>query len=158
MAVAAVLVADADDVLVALLESGDRLPDPVQAEAVASLDTLHRQLVERHASPWYRGWPRRRPPPRGRYLWGGVGRGKTWLMHLFYESLPTDRKLRVHFHRFMVLVHRELKKHPNQQDPLEIVARDMQHYSTVVLRKLSKIKGVSATRSSFVLEEIKSLY
>jgi Lrp/AsnC family leucine-responsive transcriptional regulator len=41
---------------------------------------------------------------------------------------------------------------------LEIVARDMQHYSTVVLRKLSKIKGVSATRSSFVLEEIKSLY
>ena len=41
---------------------------------------------------------------------------------------------------------------------LEIVARDMQHYSLVVLRKLSKIKGVSATRSSFVLEEIKSIY
>ena len=41
---------------------------------------------------------------------------------------------------------------------LEIIARDMQHYSTVVLRKLSKIKGVSATRSSFVLEEIKSIY
>ena len=41
---------------------------------------------------------------------------------------------------------------------LEIVARDMQHYSMVVLRKLSKIKGVSATRSSFVLEEIKSIY
>lgn len=39
-------------------------------------------------------------PVRGLYMWGGVGRGKTWLMDLFYQSLPGERKQRLHFHRF----------------------------------------------------------
>ncbi|UMY57875.1 AFG1/ZapE family ATPase [Klebsiella pneumoniae] len=44
-------------------------------------------------------------------MWGGVGRGKTWLMDLFYQSLPGERKQRLHFHRFMLRVHEELD-HP----------------------------------------------
>jgi cell division protein ZapE len=53
---------------------------------------------------------------------GGVGRGKTWLMDLFYQSLPGERKQRLHFHRFMLRVHEELTTLQGHSDPLEIVA------------------------------------
>jgi cell division protein ZapE len=111
----------------ALLESGDRLPDPVQAETMASLDALHRQLVEHHRRTWYRPWRRRRAAPRGRYLWGGVGRGKTWMMDLFYETLPLEGKTRIHFHRFMARVHEALRERASASDPLADVARDWSH-------------------------------
>lgn len=61
-------------------------------------------------------------PVRGLYMWGGVGRGKTWLMDLFYQSLPGERKQRLHFHRFMMRVHEELTALQGQTDPLEIIA------------------------------------
>lgn len=59
---------------------------------------------------------------QGLYMWGGVGRGKTWLMDLFYETLPGSRKLRVHFHRFMRRVHAELTSLEGTKNPLEEVA------------------------------------
>lgn len=59
---------------------------------------------------------------RGLYMWGGVGRGKTWLMDMFYQSLPGARKQRLHFHRFMLRVHEELTALQGKSDPLEIVA------------------------------------
>jgi cell division protein ZapE len=55
-------------------------------------------------------------------MWGGVGRGKTWLMDMFYQSLPGARKQRLHFHRFMLRVHEELTALQGKSDPLEIVA------------------------------------
>ena len=55
-------------------------------------------------------------------MWGGVGRGKTWLMDMFYQSLPGTRKQRLHFHRFMLRVHEELTALQGKSDPLEIVA------------------------------------
>ena len=61
-------------------------------------------------------------PVQGLYMWGGVGRGKTWLMDMFFHSLPGDRKMRLHFHRFMLRVHEELTELQGRENPLEIVA------------------------------------
>ena len=104
--------------------------DPAQLAAVDRLDELRRRLIDSGAassSPvrrLLRGL-RRRPPPepqRGVYLWGGVGRGKTWLMDLFFHSLPFPQARRRHFHRFMHDVHAELKGLQGQAAPLEQVA------------------------------------
>ncbi|HXF45863.1 MAG TPA: cell division protein ZapE [Burkholderiaceae bacterium] len=66
----------------------------------------------------------RRPPiPRGVYLWGGVGRGKSFLMDSFFAAVPLIRKTRVHFHEFMRGVHRELEEVKGTPDPLDEVAR-----------------------------------
>src|SRR5690606_24107412 len=61
--------------------------------------------------------------PRGVYLWGGVGRGKSFLMDAFYLTVPVKRKVRLHFHEFMRGVHREIRAVNGQADPLDHVAR-----------------------------------
>lgn len=64
-------------------------------------------------------------PPRGVYFWGGVGRGKSFLMDCFYDAVPYRRKRRVHFHAFMQQVHDALKKHKAEADPLARVADEL---------------------------------
>ena len=61
--------------------------------------------------------------PRGIYLWGDVGRGKSFLMDAFYATVPVKRKTRLHFHEFMRSVHRQLEEVKGTQDPLDEVAR-----------------------------------
>lgn len=63
-----------------------------------------------------------RTPIKGLYFWGGVGRGKTYLMDNFYESLPFSQKMRMHFHRFMRRVHAELTQLDGEKNPLQKVA------------------------------------
>ena len=102
--------------------------DPAQARAVDRLQALFEALLEAQErdTAWRRWWRllQRRPvtPVRGLYLWGGVGRGKTYLMDSFYETLPFERKIRTHFHRFMRRVHKDLKRLDGQKNPLEQVA------------------------------------
>ena len=62
---------------------------------------------------------------RGLYLWGGTGRGKTYLVDSFYECLPGDKKYRVHFHRFMLDIHQQLEALPKSPNPLEIIAAQL---------------------------------
>lgn len=64
----------------------------------------------------------RGPEIKGLYFWGGVGRGKTYLVDTFFDALPIEKKMRVHFHRFMHRVHHELKDLVGQSDPLKSVA------------------------------------
>ncbi len=99
-------------------------PDAAQLRVVAALDELRARLIAPRPKGLLKGLLSRgkREPERGLYVWGGVGRGKTWLMDLFFHSLPFKDKQRSHFHRFMQFVHDELKKHKDQTDPLELVA------------------------------------
>ncbi len=105
-------------------------PDPAQQRVVALLDQLREQLIaakpKRLLSNKLLGGllsgGKLHELQRGLYVWGGVGRGKTWLMDLFFQSLPFRDKQRSHFHRFMQSVHDELKKHKEQVNPLEQVA------------------------------------
>ena len=64
-------------------------------------------------------------PEQGLYIWGAVGRGKTHLVDTFHDSLALERKLRVHFHRFMQRVHAALTQHSGAKNPLEVVADDI---------------------------------
>ena len=93
----------------ALVSAGAIERDPAQGALVERLDALAATLSERHAtrrSPLRRLFGNKAPPvPRGLYVWGSVGRGKTMLMDLFFEGLASPSKRRVHFHAFMADVH-----------------------------------------------------
>lgn len=65
------------------------------------------------------------PQIKGAYIWGGVGRGKTWLMDTFFERIPLQEKKRMHYHHFMAFVHDELKKIGNVEAPLAILAKNI---------------------------------
>ena len=104
---------------------GEWEDDPAQREALRELDRIHAGLARASGSGLLDRWfGRTPPPPRGLYLWGGVGRGKTFLVDLFFAGLPTTRKRRTHFHRFMRSVHERLAAHAGERDPLALVARE----------------------------------
>jgi cell division protein ZapE len=98
--------------------------DAAQAIAIEELETLWQQLVEfKHKREQFLGRSLLSPQvPRGLYIWGGVGRGKTFLMDGFYHCLPYRRKRRIHFHNFMAEVHQEMKRLSNLPDPLMALA------------------------------------
>ncbi len=106
---------------------GDWLHDPAQLPALAELDRIQaavtapapaRGLFER----MFGGEAPVSIP--GLYVWGGVGRGKTFLIDLFHEGMPLQRKRRTHFHRFMREVHTGLREHAGERDPLAAIARE----------------------------------
>jgi cell division protein ZapE len=101
--------------------------DAAQLAAIKHLERLRAELTTAASAPLgkrlLRGLTRDNGgAPRGVYLWGGVGRGKTWLMDLFYSSLAITQKRRTHFYRFMQEVHADLKRLKGMQSPLEGVA------------------------------------
>jgi cell division protein ZapE len=99
--------------------------DPAQLHALDALERCEREWAD------YKARRRNavakllvRPPiPRGVYLWGGVGRGKSFLMDCFYQSVPLSRKTRLHFHEFMREVHRELQELKGTANPLDELGR-----------------------------------
>ena len=105
---------------------GDWQQDPAQLPALAELDRIHVAVTtpEPPRGLFKRMFGADPPPPEaGLYLWGGVGRGKTFLIDLFHEGLPIKDKRRTHFHRFMREVHAGLREHAGERDPLAAIAR-----------------------------------
>ena len=105
------------------LASGQFMPDDAQAQAVHELERVWQELLQRYkaSKKAFRRF-RRQTAPQGVYMWGGVGRGKTWLMDQFFDSIPFRRKTRMHFHHFMQHVHKQLNKLSGQRNPLDLVA------------------------------------
>lgn len=157
--------------------------DAAQRLAVEHLQRLYEQLCEQPVQ--VESWGQRfknlfgsdkdeREPIKGLYFWGGVGRGKTYLVDTFYDCLPFENKMRMHFHRFMRRIHEEKKQLQNEQDPLEIIADKLAKETrilcfdefvvndvadAVILAKLMKglfARGISLVATSNV--EAKDLY
>ncbi|MDG4561272.1 MAG: cell division protein ZapE [Candidatus Competibacter sp.] len=119
--------------------------DPAQERAVQSLQKIYdRLMAQPEPAPVSKkpglfarlaGRDKAAAAPsavRGLYLWGGVGRGKTYLVDTFVDALPLEHKQRIHFHSFMRAVHAELKALKNQQDPLRVVARRFAEQARVI--------------------------
>ena len=108
--------------------------DPSQMLAAQRLQRLYDEWTEyktRRTNPVTRLLVR--PPiPRGVYLWGGVGRGKSFLMDCFYGAVPLVRKTRVHFHEFMRDVHHQLQDVRGQVDPLDLVGLRLARRSRLI--------------------------
>ncbi|MCY4426089.1 MAG: cell division protein ZapE [Halieaceae bacterium] len=115
--------------------------DQAQRQAVQVLDQLFHELVQAEQvlsrngvlGHWLGRWRRQpRELVQGLYLWGGVGRGKTWLVDSFHDCLPFKRKMRLHFHRFMHRVHSDLKRLQGRANPLLEIADTLAAETRVV--------------------------
>jgi cell division protein ZapE len=107
----------------AALSRGELKPDSAQEKAVRRLDQLAHALGRKRGF-----WLFRKPdqPPKGLYIWGEVGRGKTFLMDLFFQAAPVAQKRRAHFNSFMVDVHARIHAQRQKQgsdDPIPPVAK-----------------------------------
>ncbi|MCE2572089.1 cell division protein ZapE [Motilimonas eburnea] len=124
------------------LKREDFFYDAAQEQAVFALDRLYHDLLKPQPRPAQTSWINRikltfqKPEPiepiRGLYFWGGVGRGKTYLVDTFFDCLPFNEKMRVHFHRFMHRVHQELGLLKQQSDPLLIIADKLAKEARVI--------------------------
>ena len=119
------------------LKQPDMVHDAAQERVIVKLEALSHALTTRQTNPVIHTLKKLSPlkqhqprPVRGLYLWGGVGRGKTWLMNLFYEELIIKEKKRIHFHHFMLNIHEQLdainkQKGQNQKNPLQHIAKTL---------------------------------
>ncbi len=114
------------------LKRDDFSYDPAQELAVENLQRLYDDLLATKEIPKVGlmgrlkskfSKPEVEEPIKGLYFWGGVGRGKTYLMDTFYDSLPFEEKMRTHFHRFMQRVHKELKELDGTANPLVAIGK-----------------------------------
>ena len=116
------------------------LTDSHQAIAISRLDALYLRLVKKSkirancsAKSLFNCLFKTHPvPERGIYFWGDVGRGKTYLMDIFFDCLPFEEKMRIHFNRFMRLVHDDLKRYKGEKDPLEQLAHRLSERHWVI--------------------------
>ncbi|HHW4683564.1 MAG TPA: cell division protein ZapE, partial [Xylella sp.] len=135
------------------VEHGNWNDDIAQHAALTELDRIHGAIIHSQKNSWLDRFPTPWRKPKlvqGLYFWGGVGRGKTFLVDLFYDGLPLDKfvaedqgrkdiqdskhmfstrtsrggKYRTHFHRFMRGVHQRLRAHAGQSDPLAKIAKE----------------------------------
>lgn len=107
------------------LKRPDFFHDAAQENAVRHLQRLYDDLTAKPSGSGLLGklLGKRKEPIKGIYFWGGVGRGKTYLVDTFFDALPFEEKRRTHFHRFMKRVHEELKTLKGEKNPLSIIGK-----------------------------------
>lgn len=107
------------------ISAGELFEDAAQLKAASALDDLLGRLELTRAKPWF--FSRKVTQPKGLYLWGGVGRGKSMLMDWFFETASLPKKKRVHFHAFMLDVHAQITEHRKSKegDPIKAVAKNI---------------------------------
>lgn len=103
-----------------LLDARGYMADAAQMTAASALQALYTNLLyfKVDRSSTFKRLLSPPKPPKGVYFWGGVGRGKSFLMDCFYDSVPYRRKKRLHFHSFMQQIHRDLEKYKGETDPM----------------------------------------
>ncbi len=110
-----------------LLSSNELTPDKGQEDVILAFETLYQAMNSPQQPESFLTKVKRlfikQVPTQGLYLWGGVGRGKTWMMDLFYESLDIKNKYRLHFHRYIREIHDQLEEYKGQKNPLELIAK-----------------------------------
>lgn len=124
------------------LTKDDFLFDAAQENAVLHLQRLYEDLqtkpievssFKKVLNRWKKVYKKQDETSiKGLYFWGGVGRGKTYLVDTFYDCLPFENKMRVHFHRFMHRVHQELKALTGKSDPLKIIAKKFAEETRII--------------------------
>lgn len=119
------------DAYQSLLDARGYMADAAQMTAANALQSLYGNLLafKVNRSSTFKRLLSPPTPPKGIYFWGGVGRGKSFLMDCFYDSVPYRRKKRLHFHSFMQQIHRDLEKYKGEPDPMlrlaEAIAKDV---------------------------------
>jgi len=109
------------------------ITDPIQERAIMALNKIFNAVIANQA--WYTKLLLKfklRSAPKGLYLWGRVGSGKTYLMDIFYHCIPGHLKKRQHFHEFMRDVHHRLKQLQGQRNPLNYIAREFAQNAHVI--------------------------
>ncbi len=111
--------------------------DPNQLKCVELFDDLFERILfdDRTAYSLRRLFDRirgKKEPLKGLYFWGGVGRGKTYLMDMFFDLLPILDKKRLHFHRFMHSTHEQLNRLKGQPDPLKLIAEELAEKTRII--------------------------
>lgn len=119
------------------LQTGEYSEDAQQLIAIGLLDDLSHRLHEAEQkfsviTRLSNLFTSKKDPVTGIYFWGGVGRGKTYLMDMFFDSLPTKRKMRLHFHRFMHQTHEQLNEFKGKQDPLLLIADEIAEQTRII--------------------------
>lgn len=111
----------------ALLATRGYFADAAQMTAASALQSLYSSLLafKVNRNNTFKRLLVPPKPPKGVYFWGGVGRGKSFLMDCFYDSIPYRRKKRIHFHAFMQQIHRDLDKYKGEQDSILKVAEQI---------------------------------
>ncbi|WP_192483377.1 MULTISPECIES: cell division protein ZapE [Cysteiniphilum] len=108
--------------------------DSLQLQAIDYLQQIIARVKEQDSikSKTWRLFKKKPDPIKGLYMWGGVGRGKTFIMDLFYDTLTIDNKTRLHFNHFMQQVHQSLRNFQGQNNPLQKVAHNIADQYSVI--------------------------
>lgn len=135
-------------------------PNPYQLQAIKRLTYIQQQLIKRYqvrssTAGKIRRRIKPRPPIKGLYLWGSVGIGKTYVIDLFFETVPVP-KLRLHFHEFMQQIRQKLVEHEGEKNPLEKIAKEIADEYLVIF--LDEFLVADITNAMVLARLLRSLF